>query len=77
MICIRVCKDGMLLMSSSSAVLEEVDFLRVGEPLIFPPPEWLELGDPGEAMLEEPSDNGEKTGFIWSIEPWPPSIQST
>jgi len=70
MIPILVCKDGMLLMSSSSVVVEEVDFFRDGEPFIFPPPEWLELGDPGEAMLDEPKDNGEKTGwFIWSTGP--------
>ena len=67
MICILVCKDGMLLISSSSVVeVEEVDFFRAGEPFIFPPPELVEFGDPGEAMLDEPKDKGEKTGFIWS-----------
>ena len=62
----------MLLMSSSS-VLDEVDFFRTGDALIFPPPILLlspglvELGDPGEAILEEPRERGEKTGFIGSM----------
>ena len=56
-------------MSSSSVVFEDVDFFRAGDPFIFPPPEWLELGDPGEAMLVEPKERGEKTGFIWSTGP--------
>ena len=59
----------MLLISSSSVVFEDVDFFLAGEPFIFPPPEWLELGDPGEAMLVEPKERGEKTGFIWSTGP--------
>ena len=50
----------MLLISSSSAdVVEAVDFFRA----ILPPPEFSELGDPGEAILDEP---GEKTGLNWS-----------
>ena len=69
MICILVCRDGMLLISSSSAVFEEVDFFRAGELFIFPPPEFVELGDPGEAILDEPNDNGEKTGLICSRGP--------
>ena len=69
----------MLLISSSSVVLEEVDFFRTGDALILPPPiamtedelllspGLVELGDPGEAMLEDPRERGEKTGFICSM----------
>ena len=62
MICILACSDGMLTMSSSSPLVEEVDFFLDGEDLILPPPLLLELGDPGEAMLDEPIERGEKTG---------------
>lgn len=61
-----------MLLISSSSVLEEVDFLRDGDAFILPPPpllldpvtDMVEFGDPGEAMLEEPIERGEKTGFI-------------
>jgi hypothetical protein len=55
MIWILICSDGMLLMSSSSAVDDDdVDFLRTGELFILPPPGLdPDPGDPGEAMLAE------------------------
>jgi hypothetical protein len=54
--------------SSSTPLLEVVDFFRDGADFILPPPlakspGLVEFGDPGEAKLDEPIERGEKTGF--------------
>ena len=49
---------------------EEVDFFLEGVDFIFPPPlaspGLVEFGDPGEAILDEPIERGEKTGLMES-----------
>ena len=56
--------------SSSTPLLEAVDFFREGgADFIFPPPlgkspGLVEFGDPGEAKLDEPIERGEKTGLF-------------
>jgi hypothetical protein len=54
--------------SSSTPLLEAVDFFLDGACFILPPPlakspGLVEFGDPGEAKLDEPIERGEKTGF--------------